>query len=75
METRHSELHNVISPLLVEVTAASVSDCIRDKQLSQFPLAVVPHCSNDVTAILENVVSLLEESFDEEVGWSLYCAF
>ena len=76
METRHSELHNVISPLLVEVTAASVSDWIRDKQLSQFLLAVVQHCSNDidVTAILENVVSLLEELFDGKVGWSLYCA-
>ena len=67
-ETRQSELHDAISPSLVEVTAASVSDWIRDKQLSQFLLAVVQHCSNDVTAILENVVSLLEQPFDEEVS-------
>ena len=68
METCQSELHDAISPSLVEVTAASVSDWIRDKQLSQFLLAVVQHCSNDVTAILENVVNLLEQPFDEEVG-------
>ena len=68
VETRQSELHDAISPSLVEVTAASVSDWIRDKQLSQFLLAVVQHCSNDVTAILENVVSLLEQPFDEEVS-------
>ena len=72
-ETRQSELHDAISPLLVEVTAASVSDWIRDKQLSQFLLAVVQYSSNDVTAILENVVSLLEQPFDEEVSWLLYC--
>ena len=67
-ETRQSELHDAISPSLVEVTAASVSDWIRDKQLSQFLLAVVQHCSNDVTAILENVVNLLQQPFDDEVG-------
>ena len=67
-ETRQSELHDAISPILVELTAANVSDWIRDKQLSQFLLAVVQHCSDDVTAVLENVVSILEQPFDEEVG-------
>lgn len=72
-ETRQSELHDAISPLLVEVTAVSVSDWIRDKQFSQFLLAVVQYSSDDVTAILENVVSLLEQPFDEEVSQSSYC--
>ena len=67
-ETRQSELHDAISPSLVELTAANVSDWIRDKQLSQFLLAVVQHCGNDVTAILENIVTLLEQPFDEEVS-------
>jgi len=69
METRQSELHDAISPLLVELTASRVSDWIRDKQLSQFLLAVVQYCSDDVTAVLENVVKLLEQPFDEEVGY------
>ena len=67
METRQSELHDSISPLLVELTAANVNDWIRDKQLSQFLLAVVQHCGDDVTTILEKVVSLLEQPFNEEV--------
>ena len=67
-ETRQSELHVAISPALAELTAANVSDWIRDKQLSQFLLAVVQHCSDDVTAVLENVMSMLEQPFDEEVG-------
>ena len=72
-ETRQSELHDAISSSLVELTAANVSDWIRDKQLSQFLLAVIQHCSDDVTAILENTVTLLEQPFDEEVSfsWSL----
>ena len=68
MDTHQRELHNAISPSLVEFTADSVSDWIRDKQLSQLLLAVVQHCSDDVTTILENVVTLLEQSFDEEVS-------
>ena len=71
METRQRELHDAISPSLVELTADSVTDWIRDKQLSQVLLAVVQHCSDDVTAILENVVTLLEQPFDEEVSYSL----
>ena len=67
-ETRQSELHDAISPALAELTAANVSDWIRDKQLSQFLLAVVQHCSDDVTAVLENVMSMLEQPFDEKVG-------
>ena len=68
METRQRELHNVISPFLVELTVDSVNDWIRDKQLSQVLLAIVQHCSDDVTALLENVVTLLEQPFDEEVS-------
>ena len=67
-ETRQRELHDAISPSLVELTAGSVSDWIRDKQLGQLLLAVVQHCSDDVSTILENVVTLLEQSFDEEVS-------
>ena len=67
-ETRQGELHDAISPSLVELTAAKVSDWIRDKQLSQFLLAVVQHCNDDVTGILENTVTLLEQPFDEEVS-------
>ena len=67
-ETSQRELHDAISPLLVELTAANVSDWIRDKQLSQFLLAVVQHCNDDVTGILKNTVTLLEQPFDEEVG-------
>ena len=71
METCQRELHNAISPSLVESTAGSVTDWIRDKQLSQFLLAVlvVQHCSNDVITILENGVTLLKQSFDEEVDY------
>jgi len=67
-ELRRSELHSVVSPLLVKLTADHVSDWIRDKQLSQFLLAVVQHTDGDsVALILEKVVSLLDEPFDEEV--------
>ena len=67
-EARRSELHSAVSPLLVKLTADHVSDWIRDKQLSQFLLAVVQHVEGDsVAPILENVVNLLDEPFDEEV--------
>ena len=67
-EARRSELHSAVSPLLVKLTADHVSDWIRDKQLSQFLLAVVQHVEGDsVAPVLENVVSLLDEPFDEEV--------
>ena len=69
METCQRELHNAISPSLVELTAGSVNDWIRDKQLSQLLLAVVQHCSDDVITILENVVTLLEQPLDEEVNY------
>ena len=50
-ETRQRELHDAISPSLVELTAGSVNDWIRDKQLSQLLIAVVQHCSDNVTTI------------------------
>ena len=67
-ESRRIELHSAVAPLLLNLTADHVSDWIRDKQLSQFLLAVVQHTDGDnVAPILENVVGLLDEPFDEEV--------
>ena len=67
-DVRQAELHTCISPLLVNFTASNVSGWIKDKQLSQFLLAVVEHSSDNIATVLENVVSLLEQPFDKEVG-------